>query len=186
NATPVKKRAFTQKIAAPSPIDTPKVQALEPPTTNHQEPPADATPAEATDDISPPSTWEEAMQQYHQVKPGIAAMLEHVLCQSFSDDVHLLLNAHQQHAITSEDRHAFEAWLQRNVIWGERTHEQGESLLERKQREANEYTRKLWRDAEADPNIQALKEALNCRLVEVKQPEVAFEACDDIPPVEED
>lgn len=186
NTTPVKKREFTQKIAAPSPIDTPKVQALEPPTTNHQEPPADATPEESTNDISPPNTWEEAMQQYHQVKPGIAAMLEHVLCQSFNDDVHLLLNAHQLHAITSEDRHAFEAWLQRKIIWGERTHEQGESLLEKKQREANEYTRKLWQDAEADPNIQALKEALNCRLVEVKQPEVAFEASDDIPPVEED
>ncbi|MDQ6978064.1 MAG: hypothetical protein Q9M75_08115, partial [Ghiorsea sp.] len=121
---------------------------------------------------SSPNTWEECMQQYHQIKPGIAAMLEHVLCQRFDDEVLLLLDTHQQDAITTQDRQHFETWLKRKVTWEKRTTEDGESLLEQKQREANEYTRKLWQAAEGDPPVQALKEALNCRLVNVRPPEM--------------
>ncbi|WP_038250870.1 DNA polymerase III subunit gamma/tau [Ghiorsea bivora] len=175
NVEPVKKREFTQKVALTATQETkqtPAPQHTEPATQNslansntHQE-------TEVSAPVSPPNSWEEAMQQYHQIKPGIAAMLEHVLCQRFDDDVLLLLDAHQQDAITNQDRQGFESWLKRKVIWGKRTNEDGESLLEQKKREANEYTRKLWQDAESDPHIQALKEALNCRLVNVRPPEM--------------
>ncbi|MDQ6979961.1 MAG: DNA polymerase III subunit gamma/tau [Ghiorsea sp.] len=188
NVEPVKKREFTQKVTTPvaQKIErTPTSQQIEPPIQNSS---ANINAEKKTEEpaaaVSSPNTWEESMQQYHQIKPGIAAILEHVLCQRFDDEVLLLLDTHQQDAITTQDRQHFETWLKRKVIWEKRTTEDGESLLEQKQREANEYTRKLWQAAESDPHVQALKEALNCRLVNVRPPETAFETPDEL--VEED
>jgi len=175
NVEPVKKHEFTQKVADPvsqKAEPTPEPQLIKTEPQNVSENTRDESKIEAPAPVSTPNSWEEAMQQYHQIKPGIAAMLEHVLCQRFDDEVLLLLDAHQQDAITNQDRQSFETWLKRKVIWEKRTTEDGESLLEKKQREANEYTRKLWQDAENDPHIQALKEALNCRLVNVRPPEM--------------
>ena len=172
NAEIVKKREFTQKVALTATQETEPTPAPQHTETQNSLASSNAEQkAKAPVPASPPNSWEEAMQQYHQIKPGIAAMLEHVLCQRFDDEVLLLLDTHQQDAITTQDRQGFETWLKRKVIWEKRTTEGGESLLEQKQREANEYTRKLWQDAESDPHVQALKEALNCRLVNVRPPE---------------
>ena len=185
NVQPAKKREFTQKVAPPvtqETVNTPSPQHIETTiqscdTNSITEQTTEKRTTEAKKPkepapISPPKSWEEAMQQYHKIKPGIAAMLEHVLCQHFDDEVSLLLDAHQQDAITTQDRQDFETWLKRTVIWGKRTTEDGESLLQQKQRKANEYKRKLWQDAENDPHVQALKQALNCRLVNVRPPEL--------------
>jgi len=176
NVEPAKKREFTQKVVMPvtqETVNTPSPQHIEPTTQSSDTNSVAEQKYEEPAPVSPPNSWEEAMQQYHKIKPGIAAMLEHVLCQRFDDEVTLLLDAHQQDAITTQDRQGFETWLKRTVIWGKRTTENGESLLQQKQREANEYKRKLWQDAENDPHVQALKQALNCRLVNVRPPETA-------------
>jgi len=117
-----------------------------------------------------PESWAEAMAQYHEVKPGIAAMLEHAICQSFDDNVSLLLSPHQLESLNQETRQHFAQWLGKDVSWQERRDEAGESLLEQKQREKEAKTRQLWKNAEADPHVQALKHALNCRLVDVLPP----------------
>ena len=140
NVASVKKHEFTQKVTpstAPKPETTPTSQRIEPSIQNSSTNAEPEKKSKESHPISPPNTWEEAMQQYHKIKPGIAAMLEHVLCQRFGDEVLLLLDAHQQDAITMQDRQGFESWLQRKITWGKRTNEDGESLLEQKQREAN-------------------------------------------------
>lgn len=145
-----------------TPLDVPEAETppptIEKKTEDTPEPPSN------------PTSWEEAMMMYHQLKPGVAAILEHVLCESFEPEIRLLLNQHQLESLTNNERTTFENWIERNVLWLTRTNEQGESLLEKKQREADEYTRKLWQQAEADPNISALKDSLGCRLIQVHPP----------------
>ena len=138
--------------------------------------------AEITEEeLSPPISWEEAMDQYHSIKPGVAAILEHVICERFDSKVRLLLTTHQLEVMDEKERSSFSTWLNRDVDWALKTNESGESLLEQKQREADEYTRKIWQQAEADPNIIALKETLDCRLINVHPPKVHYEESDIIP-----
>ncbi len=165
NVAPAEKRTFTQKIAQPTP---------EPIIPEASEPEVDVQPTETvveetnTQTPEPPTSWADAMAQYHTIKPSIAAHLEHVICESFADEVRLLLNTHQQQAIHDEARTHFEAWLNRPVIWGKHQGQEGESLLAQQQREQQEAERKLWQTAEADPAVKLLKEKLGCRLVNVR------------------
>jgi len=200
NNTPItpEKKTLENKLVEPEhkkqqPVtntETPDIKNNDATTASKE--PVKTLNAESTSDTNvvaqeapQPTTWEEAMVSYHRVKPGIAAILEHVICESFTDEIRLLLNKHQLESLNTQDRSAFEHWLQRKVTWLTRTNESGESLLEKKQREEDEYTRKLWQQAEADPHIQALKNALDCRLVNVHPPKVQFENSD-IEAIEED
>ncbi|MDX8381570.1 MAG: DNA polymerase III subunit gamma/tau [Ghiorsea sp.] len=183
---------FTQKVPAavsePTAIQTFEPEVTLQPVESFQtiETPEDFETIldhDATQNIvamNPPTTWEEAMNQYHKLKPGVAALLEHVLCDSFADDVKLLLNPHQQQSISETERKEFETWLGRTVIWAERTSESGENLLEQKQREQDEYTRQLWQQAEANPHVQLLKDKLGCRLVNVLPPVLEAKAEDNV------
>ncbi|MDX8382797.1 MAG: DNA polymerase III subunit gamma/tau [Ghiorsea sp.] len=117
---------------------------------------------------TPPSSWEQAMLAYHNIKPGIAAILEHVICQSFEPELCLVLDKHQQHSLAQTERNAFQIWLNRDIQWINQTNETGESLLDKQQRENQESTRQMWQHAEQDPNVLAVKEAFDCQLVDVK------------------
>ncbi len=175
NVTPTKKREFTQKVTTtPSPEVSTEKQTL---TPANDEPISDQTQAlttaESATPLAPPSTWEEAVHQYHLLKPSVAALLEHILCTNFDENtVTLLLEPYQQTSISQQERKSFETWLKRKVIWKDRNGEAGESLSETRQRKQHEYKRKLWQQAEADPNIQLLQEKLGCRLINVRPPEV--------------
>ncbi len=116
----------------------------------------------------PPTSWADAIAQYHAIKPSVAAHLEHVICESFSDTVRLLLNTHQQQVLNDQDRQAFAAWLGKRVIWAAHQGQAGESLLTQQQREQQEAERKLWQSAAANPAVRLLKEKLGCRLVHVR------------------
>jgi len=187
-------QADTPQIDEPTPAET-VAPPIEHEPTNQ---PSETTPlemplvqtTEKTEKIieeepQPPTTWEEAMDQYHGIKPGVAAILEHVICETFDYKVRLLLTSHQLEVLDEKERSSFSKWLNRNVEWALKTNESGESLLEQKQREADEYTRKIWQQAEADPNIIALQETLDCRLINVHPPKVTYEESDEIPIEEE-
>ncbi|HIP07153.1 MAG TPA: DNA polymerase III subunit gamma/tau [Mariprofundaceae bacterium] len=177
NVNAEKKREFTQKVAENT-SDPNKVEPL-----NHDvEEKALAPVVEA----SPPQSWGEAMNQYHQVRPGIAAMLEHVVCESFASEVRLLLTPHQQEALSEQEKADFASWLNKPIIWSARTEDSGESLLEQKQRKQDEYERKLWQQAEANLNVQRLKEKLGCRLVNVRPPKAIPDVSADPQPIEEE
>ncbi|MDQ6984306.1 MAG: ATP-binding protein, partial [Ghiorsea sp.] len=159
NVNAEKRHEFTQKVVE----NTPEPNKVEP--LNHD---VEEKVLEPVVEASPPQSWEEAMNQYHQIKPGIAAMLEHVVCKSFTSKVRLLLTPHQQEALSEQEKTDFSSWLNKPITWSERTEDSGESLLEQKQRRQDEYERKLWQQAEANPNVQRLKEKLGCRLVNVR------------------
>jgi len=185
NVIPLKKREFTQKVTQHVSVPS-EPQQLQP--ENNVESSPETLPQDSTQNptaIIPPPSWEDAMKQYHLIKPGVAALLEHVLCDSFDDNVQLLLNPHQQQSIQPADRQDFETWLGRTIVWAERTSESGESLLEQKQREKDEYTRQLWKQAEANPHVQLLKEKLGCRLAQVIPPKLAIDSEEDIDADEE-
>ncbi|MDQ6989760.1 MAG: DNA polymerase III subunit gamma/tau [Mariprofundaceae bacterium] len=116
-------------------------------------------------------TWAEAMALYHQVKAGVAAMLEHVYCASFADKVELHLDTHQLESLDKETRQHFQTWLQREVVWLQRSEESGESLLQQQKRAQDTDQRQLWQQAEADPNVQAVQAAFDCRITQVRAPE---------------
>ncbi len=175
NVISPQKREFTQTVVTPEPVQPESI-----PDENLQNDEAQA--ATLTQPIEPekhhietesPTSWAQAMEQYHTLKPSIAAHLEHVICKSFTDhEVCLLLNTHQQQSINEAERKNFASWLKRPVTWSEHQGQEGESLLAQQQREKDEYERKLWQQAEADPHVQLLKEKLGCRLVNVRPPEV--------------
>jgi len=175
NVNAEKRREFTQKVVE----NTPEPNKVEP--LNHDVEEKVLAPLV---EASPPQSWEETMNQYHQVKPGIAAMLEHVVCESFTSEVRLLLTPHQQEALSEQEKTDFALWLNKPIIWSARTEDSGESLLEQKQRKQDEYERKLWQQAEANLNVQRLKEKLGCRLVNVRPPEIKLDA--DTQPLEDD
>jgi len=116
------------------------------------------------------SSWENAVTAYAEVRPGMAAMLEQVLCLDFGDKVRLALDEHQQQAITQPDRLAFAEWLGREVHWEPRTNQKGESLTEHKARQAARLRQQLWRAAEKDPHVDRLVQGLGARIVDVLPP----------------
>lgn len=122
-----------------------------------------------------PTSWAEAMAFYHKLKPGVAAILEHSVCASFEPELHISLDSHQWSSLTEVERNDFQTWIQRPVFWQHNTGNAGESLIKATQRQAEEATRKLWQQAEAEPHIQAIKAAFGCRIVSVEPPAIHFE-----------
>ena len=120
------------------------------------------------------ATWEAAVAAYHEVRPGVAAMLDHVTLLEYGERVRLALDAHQERAISAADRLAFAEWLGREVFWEpkgtERAGEAGESLSEKRAREAAARQRQLEAHALADPHVQALMENFDARLERVHAP----------------
>jgi len=115
-------------------------------------------------------TWEEALRAYVNVRAGVAAMLEHVLCLDFGAKVRLALDEHQQKAIVQPDRLAFAEWLGREVHWEPRQNQIGESLSQTKARQAEQMRQQLWQAAESDPHVSLLIKELDAKLVDVRPP----------------
>jgi len=112
--------------------------------------------------------WEDAVRAYAEVRPGVAAMLEHVLCLAFGAKVRLALDTHQQQAIAQPDRLAFAEWLGCEVHWEPRAEQQGESLSDIRERQAAQLQQQLWQAAETEPHVKLLVQKLGARLVDVR------------------
>ena len=113
-------------------------------------------------------SWEEAVSAYGAIKPGVAAMLDHVICAHFGDKVRLGLDAHQQQAIAHADRMAFAEWLGREVFWESRDEHQGETLSEIRVQRAEAEEARLRAHAEGDPHVQTLMQELGAQLTRVR------------------
>ena len=176
NVTSPDTRERTQQVSASSQKPSSHNQTLAPANDEtDQEQVKTTVHEESSIAPAPPNSWEEAIHQYHLLKPSVTSLLEHVLCTTFNEHtVKLLLEPYQQTSISQQERKSFETWLKRKVIWADRNGEAGESLLEARQRKQHEYERKLWQQAEADPNIRLLQEKLGCRLVNVRPPETSI------------
>jgi len=114
--------------------------------------------------------WEDAVEAYSEIRPGVTAMLEHIICVEYqANQVRLALDAHQQRAIIADERSAFETWLGREVLWENKS--QGghvETISTVRARHADEERKQLWQQAEQDPAVQLLKQEMDCRLVDVQ------------------
>ena len=113
------------------------------------------------------TTWQQAVEAFGDVKPGVSAMLDHVLCIEFSDSVRLALDKHQQRAIAAGDRLAFAEWLGREVLWESRAEHEGESLSQERAKQARQEEARLRKGAEDDPHVQALMREMDAKLVKV-------------------
>jgi len=114
--------------------------------------------------------WGDAVEAYSKIRPGVTAMLEHVICVEYqATQVRLALDAHQQRAIVAQERSAFETWLGREVLWENKA--QGghvETISTVRARHADEERKRVWQQAEQDPAVQLLKQEMDCRLVDVQ------------------
>jgi len=114
--------------------------------------------------------WEDAVEAYSHVRPGVTAMLEHVICIEYqASQVRLALDGHQQRAIVAQERTAFEAWLGRKVMWENKV--QGgdvETISTVRARHADEEKKRLWQQAADDPAVKLLQEEMECRLLDVQ------------------
>ncbi len=113
------------------------------------------------------ATWQQAVEAFGEVKPGVSAMLDHVICIEFQDRVRLALDKHQQRAITTSDRMTFAEWLGREVLWESLAEHEGESLSQERARQARHEQARLRKGAEDDPHVQALMREMDARLVKV-------------------
>jgi len=118
-------------------------------------------------------SWEEAVTAYGKVRAGVSAMLEHVLCLAFGDKVRLALDSHQERAIVAAERMAFAEWLGREVHWEPKEDQQGESLSEKRSRQAAAKQQQLEKSAEDDPHVQGLMKAFDARIEAVRAPGAA-------------
>ncbi len=178
---------FTQKKTLENVADKPKRVFEQQPAQNATQAPPTTSPrqTEQTEQTEaetqrktpqPPTSWAEAIAQYHNINPAIAAHLEHVVCASFAaDEVRLLLTPHQHACLDQQARQAFAAWLGKPVLWGNHEGQAGESLVAQQQREQQEAERQRWQTAEADPAVRLLKEKLGCRLINVRPPQQSAE-----------
>jgi DNA polymerase III subunit gamma/tau len=177
--------------AAASPKSKPEAKAVTQPATQ-QDVPAEETDAEAPvkavvdtaidseaveSDLplvqqgSPGSKyagWEEAVSAYAALKPGVAAMLDHVICAHFGDKIRLGLDAHQQLAISHADRMAFSEWIGREVFWESKDEHEGETLSEVRTHRAEAEEERLRHQAENDPHVQTLVRELDAQLLRVR------------------
>lgn len=119
------------------------------------------------------ANWEEAVEAYGQVRAGIAAMLEHVLCLDFSGKVRLALDKHQEQAIATAERMAFAEWLGREVHWEPRIEQEGQTLSQLREHEAGARKQQLEQTARDDPHVQALMHEFNARIECVHPPGAA-------------
>jgi len=113
------------------------------------------------------STWQQAVEAFGDVKPGVSAMLDHVVCIEFQDRVRLALDKHQQRAISAGDRMVFAEWLGREVLWESLAEHEGESLSQERIRQARHEEARLRKGAEEDPHVQALMREMDAQLVKV-------------------
>lgn len=118
------------------------------------------------------SDWEQALEAYHVIKPGVTAMLEHVGILEFGSKIRLSLDKHQQNAIAVPDRLAFQEWIGREVFWEAAQDEQTESLSQARDKQAEAEKRRLWEQAENDPHLKSMVERLDVRIVDVRAPGV--------------
>jgi len=118
------------------------------------------------------SDWEQALNAYHEIRPGVTAMLEHVGLLEFGHKIRLSLDKHQQNAIAMPDRLAFQEWIGREVFWEAAHEHQAESLSQARNKQAATEKRRLWEQAESDTHIQSMIEKLDVRLVDVRAPGV--------------
>jgi len=114
------------------------------------------------------SDWESALNAYHEIRPGVTAMLEHVVLLEFGERVRLSLDKHQQSAITTADRMAFQEWIGREVFWEAAGGEEGESLQQSRHRQAESEKRRLWEQATNDPHLKLMVEGLDMRISDVR------------------
>jgi len=119
------------------------------------------------------ANWEEAVAAYGQVRAGIAAMLEHVLCLDFDETVRLALDKHQERAIATAERMAFAEWLGREVHWEPRNEQEGETLSQTRIREAEAKQRQLEQAAGEDTHVQALMREFGAKIEHVRAPGAA-------------
>jgi len=113
------------------------------------------------------TTWQEVVDAFAAIKPGVSAMLDHVICIEFGDKVRLGLDKHQQRAIAAADRTAFVDWLGREVLWESRQQDQGESLSQERSKQARAEEVRLRKGAENDPHVQALMQEMDAKLIKV-------------------
>jgi len=113
------------------------------------------------------ATWQEAVDAFGKIKPGVAAMLDHVVCHEFADRVRLALDKHQERAIAAADRLAFAEWMGREILWEARAGEDGETLSQERARQSRAEAARLRQNAENDPHIQALMKEMDAQLVKV-------------------
>jgi len=111
--------------------------------------------------------WQQVVDAFHDVKPGVAAMLDHVICVEFGNKVRLALDKHQERALATPDRLAFAEWLGREVFWESQKDHEGESLSQERNRQARAETARLRKAAEDDPHVQALMSEMDAQLVRV-------------------
>jgi len=112
-------------------------------------------------------TWQQAVEAFGEVKPGVSAMLDQVICIEFAARVRLALDKHQQRAISGSDRLAFAEWLGREVLWESRAEHEGESLSQERANQARQETARLRKGAEDDPHVQVLMREMDAKLVKV-------------------
>ncbi|MDX8414531.1 MAG: DNA polymerase III subunit gamma/tau [Mariprofundales bacterium] len=130
-----------------------------------------AEPAPLTDLGAAPQSWEQALQEYQQQRPALAAVFEHVQCRSFAtEQVQLILNDHQQKSIRSADRAQFQQWLGREIIWLKKQDDTPaiETVSAARERQATQKKQQMWKQAQENPHIQQLQAQLGCELLAVQ------------------
>lgn len=118
-------------------------------------------------DIKVPHQWEEALQAYSQVKPGLAAQLEQV---SYDDDgttIHLALSGHLQRMIGAEERKNFETWFKRPIQWQAQHKKSVDSVSVQRQKRQQQQKEQRYKEAEENPHIQKIKQELGGRIIAV-------------------
>jgi len=115
------------------------------------------------------TTWQQAVDAFGAIKPGVSAMLDHVICIDFGDKVRLALDNHQQRAIAAPDRRAFADWLGREVLWESRQQHHGDadSLSQERAKLVRAEEARLRKGAEHDPHVQALMREMDAKLIKV-------------------
>jgi len=174
---PQASKAIITDPPAPTPSSQPSTTASSYPTAasdhtkNRDDIPLVAEPAPLTELGAAPQSWEQALQEYQQQRPALAAVFEHVQCQSFaSQQVHLILNDHQQKSISSADRAQFQQWLGREIVWLKKQNDTPaiETVSAARERQATQKKQQMWKQAQANPHIQQLQEQLGCELLAVQ------------------
>lgn len=111
--------------------------------------------------------WQQVVESFGEIRPGVSAMLEHVICVEFGNKVRLALDKHQERALAASDRLAFSEWLGREVFWESQKDHEGLSLSQERNRQARAETARLRKQAEDDPHIQALISEMDAQLLRV-------------------
>ena len=112
-------------------------------------------------------SWQAAVEAYGKIRPGVAAMLEHVICLEYGAKVRLALDKHQERAVAAAERSAFSEWMGREIFWESRQGNDGESLSQARVRQAAAEAERLRHNAESDPHVQALMQEMGATLVNV-------------------